>query len=101
MVPQGFTSNVMAITSISMPSDGMSSLVSLVLFVRPCGRDSAADPSPKASVWQYAHLLFVMSYILAAAALTRLVLAHDCPDTPVESLTHLWEERSEEEVGLG
>jgi len=42
-----------------------------------------------------------MSYILAAAALTRLVLAHDCADTPVESLTHLWEERSEAELGLG
>jgi len=62
---------------------------------------SAANPPRPATVWQYAHLLFVMSYILSAAALTRLVLAHDCIDTPVESLTHLWEERSEAEVHLG
>ncbi len=36
------------------------------------------------STWISAHLPFIMSYILAAATLTRLVLAHDCDDADAE-----------------
>jgi low temperature requirement protein LtrA len=36
------------------------------------------------SAWVSAHLPFIMSYVLAAATLTRLVLAHDCEDADSE-----------------
>jgi hypothetical protein len=54
-----------------------------------------------ASCWQYAHLLFVMSYIPSAAALSRLVLAHDCANADPHDLAHVFEERSHEELYLG
>lgn len=52
-------------------------------------------------VWNMGHLFFVMSYIPAAAALTKLVAAADCPDADPESLSHHWHERSEDHVSLG
>lgn len=52
-------------------------------------------------IWQNAHLTFVMAYILASAALSKLVVAADCPDAPVDTLTHFHQERSEEHLILG
>jgi low temperature requirement protein LtrA len=54
-----------------------------------------------ATIWQYAHLVFVLAYVLASAALSRLVLNADCNDSPVETLTEMFQERSEPEVGEG
>ncbi|RMZ86979.1 hypothetical protein DV736_g5790, partial [Chaetothyriales sp. CBS 134916] len=36
--------------------------------------------------WITAHLPFIMGYVLAAATLSQLVLAHDCPDANPERL---------------
>lgn len=36
------------------------------------------------TTWLSAHLPFIMSYVLAAATLSRLVLAHDCGDANAE-----------------
>jgi Bacterial low temperature requirement A protein (LtrA) len=36
--------------------------------------------------WITVHLPFVLSYALAAATLSKLVLAHDCSDSNVEDL---------------
>jgi low temperature requirement protein LtrA len=36
------------------------------------------------TTWLSAHLPFIMSYVLAAATLSRLVLAHDCADADAE-----------------
>lgn len=42
-----------------------------------------------------------MGYILAAAALSMLVVATDAPNTDAHDLTHHYEERSEPEVSEG
>ena len=42
-----------------------------------------------------------MSFVLAGAALSRLVLAHDCADADQESLTETYIARSEEEIVSG
>jgi hypothetical protein len=52
-------------------------------------------------LWQNAHLTFVMAYILASAALSKLVVAADCADTDAESLTEFYHERSEEHISMG
>jgi hypothetical protein len=44
------------------------------------------------------HLPFVMSYILAAATLSGLVLAHDCPDANEHDLGEHYEERSLKDI---
>ncbi len=44
------------------------------------------------------HLPFIMSYILSAATLSQLVLAHDCSDADEHALGLHYEERSVEEV---
>ncbi|CAK7198978.1 hypothetical protein SEUCBS139899_001646 [Sporothrix eucalyptigena] len=54
-----------------------------------------------AYIWQYAHLLFTLAFILSSAALTRLVVATDCPNAPLDSLTETYQERSSSEVSLG
>lgn len=54
-----------------------------------------------AFLWQNAHLTFIMGYILASAALSKLVVAADCPDSPADTLTHFYQERSEEHFSLG
>lgn len=51
--------------------------------------------------WIMIHLPFIMSYVLAGASLSRLVLAHDCQDADVETLTEAYRGRSEAEVALG
>lgn len=42
-----------------------------------------------------------MSYIISSAALSKLVVAEDCPNASAATLTSLYEEKSEAEVPLG
>ena len=52
-------------------------------------------------LWLFAHLPFIMGYVLAAAALSKLVLAHDADDTDEHDLAEYWAERSEDHVSDG
>ena len=52
-------------------------------------------------LWLFAHLPFIMGYVLAAAALSKLVLAHDCADADEHELIEPWAERSEGEISDG
>ncbi|KAG9015652.1 hypothetical protein FRB90_004605 [Tulasnella sp. 427] len=54
-----------------------------------------------ASVWINAHLPFIMGFTISGAALSRLVVAHDSPNTDPESLTETYAERSEAELLYG
>ncbi|KAL1894562.1 hypothetical protein Sste5346_005797 [Sporothrix stenoceras] len=54
-----------------------------------------------AYIWQYAHLLFTLAFILSSAALTRFVVATDSPNSPYDSLTEMYQERSSPELSLG
>lgn len=42
-----------------------------------------------------------MGYVIAGASLSKLVLAHDCSNTDVETLGEAYVERSEEEIAVG
>ncbi len=52
-------------------------------------------------MWAAFHLPFIMSFVLAAGALSRLVLATDCPGTNVEDLSEAYMLRSASEVPIG
>lgn len=52
-------------------------------------------------VWISIHLPFIMAYVLASASLSKIVLAHDCSDTDLESLGEHYIERSEEHIPDG
>lgn len=55
-----------------------------------------------ATIWISAHLPFIMGYVLAAASLTRLVLAHDFAHAdPEHDLGHAYAEESEAELSDG
>ncbi|KAM7208436.1 bacterial low temperature requirement A domain containing protein [Naviculisporaceae sp. PSN 640] len=54
-----------------------------------------------AFLWQHAHLTFAMSFILSAAALSKMVVATDCPDAPYQALTSFYQHKSHTEVHLG
>lgn len=54
-----------------------------------------------ACIWQLSHVPFVCSYVLAAAAMSKLVVATDAPDTDSHSLTEAYEHKSEHDVALG
>ncbi|OAA67835.1 Low temperature requirement A [Niveomyces insectorum RCEF 264] len=54
-----------------------------------------------AYVWQYAHLLFTLAFVLSSAALTRLVVATDCRDAPLSALATADQERAAPTVALG
>lgn len=54
-----------------------------------------------AFVWSMAHLPFIMAFVLAGAALSRLVVAHDTPSSHLEGLTEEYEERSTAEITQG
>lgn len=54
-----------------------------------------------ATVWTIAHLPFIMSYVLAASTLSRLVLAHDSSDADPETLEESYAERSIPELEMG
>jgi hypothetical protein len=51
--------------------------------------------------WISAHVPFVMAYVLAAATLSKLVLAHDCAGANVEDLGEVYAARSPPGVGAG
>ncbi|KAK6355352.1 hypothetical protein TWF696_004461 [Orbilia brochopaga] len=51
-----------------------------------------------AFLWINSHLLFILSFTIGGAGLSKLVLAHDCQNTHVEDLFHTYEERSFEHV---
>jgi hypothetical protein len=42
-----------------------------------------------------------MSFVLAAAALSRLVIAHDCANANIESLTDTYASKSEGNISNG
>jgi len=42
-----------------------------------------------------------MSFVLGAAALSKLVVAHDCQDTSLHDLTEAYMTKSEEEIPIG
>ncbi|MCJ1280498.1 hypothetical protein MMC21_008327 [Puttea exsequens] len=54
-----------------------------------------------ALMWNTAHLPFIMGYVIAGAALSRLVLATDCRDANPEDLTEVYASRAEHEVSSG
>lgn len=52
-------------------------------------------------VWSFLHLPFVMSYILASGALSKLVIAHDCANADPDWLAEANALKSEEEIPIG
>ena len=52
-------------------------------------------------LWTTIHFPFIMAYVLAGAALSRLVLATDCRDANVDDLVEAYLSRSESEVSSG
>ena len=48
--------------------------------------------------WTTIHFPFIMAYVLAGAALSRLVLATDCHDANVDDLTDAYTSSSKEGV---
>ncbi|KAE8449698.1 hypothetical protein EG329_007473 [Mollisiaceae sp. DMI_Dod_QoI] len=54
-----------------------------------------------AMVWGTAHLPFVMSFVLGASALSKLVLATDCRDANIEALFETYMARSDTEIPSG
>ncbi|KAJ4328260.1 hypothetical protein N0V84_001300 [Fusarium piperis] len=53
------------------------------------------------SIWNYAHLPFIMGYILASAGLSKLVLATDAGGANAEQLSEHYSHRAEDEVANG
>lgn len=51
--------------------------------------------------WMMAHLPFIMAFVLAGGALSRLVVVTDCESTNIEYLTPTYQERSEPNVQPG
>jgi len=54
-----------------------------------------------AMLWGSVHLPFIMSFILAAGSLSKLVVATDCHDAELEDLTEFYQEKSEHEIPIG
>ena len=52
-------------------------------------------------LWQYAHLPFILAFVLGAGALSKLVVAHDCPDTDVAALAEASAAKSVGELDPG
>ncbi|KAL2351242.1 bacterial low temperature requirement A protein-domain-containing protein [Cryomyces antarcticus] len=52
-------------------------------------------------LWLTVHLPFIMSYVLAGAALSKLVLAHDCADADPETLSEAYVARSAPDISPG
>lgn len=72
------------------------------LQASPCTRVKVmADVFHTAVVWITAHLPFIMGYVLAAASLSRLVLATDCHDANIEDLTDAYVSKSQTELPTG
>lgn len=81
-----------------MPSAGIIALVSLCTLL---DRIRRPDAVVTAMIWMTAHLPFIMGYILAAASLSRLVLATDCHDANAEDLTEAYISNAQREVPTG
>ena len=64
-------------------------------------RNKRSDAIVTAMIWMTVHLPFIMGYILAAASLSRLVLATDCHDANAEDLTESYISNSQGEVPTG
>ncbi|KAG0648108.1 hypothetical protein D0Z07_5884 [Hyphodiscus hymeniophilus] len=54
-----------------------------------------------ALLWATAHLPFIMSFVLAAGSLSKLVLATDCSDTKLEDLTEAYSQKSDRDIPQG
>lgn len=52
-------------------------------------------------IWIFGHLPFAMGYTLAATAMSKIVLAHDCSNADEESLAKPYDSRSLDEVDTG
>ena len=52
-------------------------------------------------LWVSVHLPFIMSFVLSSAALSRLVIAHDCRDASVEDLVDVYAANSLEQIDVG
>jgi low temperature requirement protein LtrA len=52
-------------------------------------------------VWLFGHIPFIMGYTLAAATMSKIVLAHDCINSDAEWLTDLYQAKSLEEISTG
>ena len=81
-----------------MPSVGTTCLVSSILCII---NESTTYISVTAMLWTTIHFPFIMAYVLAGAALSRLVLATDCRDASVDDLVEAYLGRSEPEVSSG
>ena len=53
------------------------------------------------ALWMTLHLPFIMAYVLASAALAKLVLAHDCSNTDPDSLSEDSKINSVSDIGPG
>jgi hypothetical protein len=47
------------------------------------------------------HLPFIMSFVLGGAALSKMVLATDCPDANADDLTETYKAKADDEVAIG
>lgn len=54
-----------------------------------------------AALWQNAHLIFALSYILAAAAMCKLLVVTDCANAPLSALTPFYQHRSDDHITEG
>ncbi|KAI0137319.1 bacterial low temperature requirement A protein-domain-containing protein [Xylariales sp. AK1849] len=52
-------------------------------------------------IWQLSHLPFICAYVLAAAAMSKLVVAADHVDADAQLLTETYKDRSEPDISLG
>lgn len=82
---------------MSMLFDGMLDLVCFASAYRPFNMLTTHS----ALIWSAVHLPFIMSFVLGAAALSKLVLATDCADANLEDLLELSMEKSEHEIPDG
>lgn len=62
---------------------------------------ASTDHVSSAFIWNYTHLFFIMSYIIASAALSKLVVADDCPNANDATLTATYAAKSESEIAQG
>jgi hypothetical protein len=54
-----------------------------------------------ALLWATAHLPFIMSFVLAAGSLSKLVIATDVRDAKIEDLTDAYSMKSDREIPVG
>lgn len=52
-------------------------------------------------IWTMSHLPFIMAYVLGSSGMAKLVLAVDTPNSHLDALTALYQQRAEAEVPMG